>query len=365
MFNNTQNIQINGEHYSIEEALKLCDEKTNSSNVEIWEKEIFKFIQDWFASSNVITVTTSGSTGTPKRINLKKQYMIASAKATLSFFNLKKGDSAWLCLPVKYIAGKMMIVRSIVGNLNLLYSEPSTKPIIENSQKIAFTAMVPNQVFELLNTQTGINQLHSISNLLIGGSGISDELENQITKIQSLTTWHSYGMTETITHIAIRKLTAKAKQNNYFPLPEIRVSTNTNGQLAIDAPAIGVNNLLTNDIAQILVDGSFIIIGRSDNVIVSGGVKLHPEIIEKKIKQYISENFFVGAIDDKKLGEKLILFIEGSVTKEVEEVQIKENLSRILSKFEMPKEIIFSKVFLRTDTGKLKRNTMINRYIKD
>ncbi len=365
MFNNIQNIQINGEHYSVEEALKLCDEKTNSSNVEIWEKEIFKFIQDWFTSSNVITVTTSGSTGTPKRINLKKQHMIASAKATLSFFNLKKGDSAWLCLPVKYIAGKMMIVRSIVGNLNLLYSEPSSKPIIENSQKIAFTAMVPNQVFELLKTQTGVNQLSRIRNLLIGGSGISHELESQITKIQSLASWHSYGMTETITHIAIRKLSAEAQQNNYFPLPGIKVSTNANRQLVINAPAIGVNNLLTNDIANLMSNGSFIISGRSDNVIISGGVKLHPEIIENKLKQYISENFFVGAVPDKKLGNKIILFIEENLTKAHDANLLKENLKHCLSKFEMPKEIVYLKIFIKTDTGKLKRNAMINKYVKD
>ncbi len=364
MFSPIQNIQILGKFYTIEQTVKLCDEITSNPKVEVWEKEIYKFIQDWLSSSVEITVTTSGSTGTPKEINIRKKHMIASANATLSFFKLKQGDSAWLCIPVKYIAGKMMIVRSIVGNLNLVYSMPNSVPIIKNNQNITFAAMVPNQVFELINTQAGLKQLHNISTLLIGGSSISSELENHLLKIPSLVIWHSYGMTETITHIALRKLSPVSK-NSYYPLSGVKISVNLNNQLIIDAPAIGVTNLVTNDIAKLMDGGSFDIIGRADNVIVSGGIKLHPEIIENKIKQKISYNFFIGSVADKKLGEKLILFIEGSLTKDFDTVQVKKNISNILSKFEIPKEIVFLKSFLRTENGKLRRNTMINRYIKD
>jgi O-succinylbenzoic acid--CoA ligase len=362
MFKYTKNIQIQGEFYTIEQLQYLCEQKINSPSVELWEKDIYLFIRDWFSKSDTINVSTSGSTGKPKSIILKKAHMIASAKATISFFSLKKGDNVWLCLPVKYIAGKMMIVRSIVGELNLVYSEPTSIPFLNKYLKVDFAAMVPNQVHQLLKTGEGLIQLKKVNNLLIGGAGISDELEKRLVNLPEISVWHSYGMTETITHIAIRSLLSKSMFGNYYPLHGIKVRVNNNSQLIINAPEIGVNNLITNDIAVQFDDNSFSVIGRVDNVIISGGIKLHPEIIEAKIKKYISNNFFVGGIPDSVLGQKLVLFIEENASHNCDFIH--EIIKQNLSKYEIPKEIIFLKDFLRTENGKLRRNVMVNSHVR-
>ncbi|MBC8320003.1 MAG: AMP-binding protein [Bacteroidetes bacterium] len=361
MIGNPQYIQILGKYYTVDDLRILCKEKISNSQTQTWEREIYFFLQDWFSSSDCITAKTSGSTGSPKKISLRKEHMIASAVATLAFFDLKEDDNAWLCLPVNYIAGKMMIVRSIVGGLNLLYSEPASLPTI--NEKITYAAMVPNQVYELLSTTKGIQQLLKIDKLLIGGSDISIELEKRLLNIPYINAWHTYGMTETITHIALRKLTADNKNTRYYPLPGINARKNCDNQLIIDAPDIGVKGLVTNDIINLYNDGSFLIVGRSDNVVVSGGVKLFPEIIERKIVNYISNNFFVGGVPDDKLGEKLTLFVESDSVDSYNIDVLKENLKNDLSKFEIPKEIIYLPKFFRTDTGKIKRKEIIKNYL--
>ena len=363
MFDKLQNIQIQGKYYTVDELIVLCKKKISSPEVQSWEKEIFLFLYDWFSLSNSITVTTSGSTGPPKKISLQKKHMIESAKATLSFFNLESGDSAWLCLPVKYIAGKMMIVRSVVGGLNLLFSEPGSLPTLALSQKVDIAAMVPNQVFGLLNTEEGLQQLSYIKNLLIGGSGISEEMERRLLNIPYVNAWHSYGMTETITHIALRKISPENKPGLYYPLPGIHIRTNPDDQLIIDAPAIGVTGLVTNDIAGILDDGSFLIAGRTDNVVISGGVKLFPEVIERKISNCISDCYFVGGAPDEKLGEKLILFIESNPVDKNRVDLLKNEIIQKLQKFEVPKEIVHLEEFLRTKTGKIVRKEIIYNYL--
>lgn len=359
MIDKFQDIQIHNIHYNVNELMKLCNEKISNSKVKNWEKEIYFFLKDWFSQSNTIEVLTSGSTGSPKKIILQKKHMIASAEATLRFFNLKKNDIAWLCLPVKYIAGKMMIVRSIVGGINLLYSEPNSLPYIDSDQKVDFAAMVPNQVFGILNNTALKQQLSRIDKLLIGGSSISGKLEDNLLEIPNLKVWHSYGMTETLTHIAMRRIRKGGNTNRYYPLIGITVGTNNNNQLVIDAQKIGVRNLVTNDIAEIFEDGSFIINGRTDNVIVSGGLKLFPEVIERKIRKLILGSFFVGSIPDEKLGEKLLLFLEGAPIERIKIDLLLKKLKRNLQNFEVPKEIIIIPDFLRTETGKIARKEIV------
>lgn len=363
MFDRFQIVQIHGKCYTVDKLKLFCKEKIGDPQVENWEKEIYLFLAELFSSSQTINVSTSGSTGLPKKIVLQKKHLIASAKTTLSFFDLKKDDSIWLCLPVKYIAGKMMIVRSVVGGLNLLYSKPGSMPLYEKETDVDFTAMVPNQVFEMLDSTEGLKQLSKIDKLLVGGSELSGELEEILLNTSSVNAWHSYGMTETIAHIAMRKLSRGNKKRIFSLLPGISVRINKKDQLIIDAPSIGVIDLVTNDIANILADGSFLIIGRADTVIISGGVKLFPEIIEGKIKKLIPGNFFIGSVPDEKLGEKLTLFMESSpVDNQLNEL-LKEDLHNELKKFEMPREIIYLPTFLRTITGKIKRREIIARYL--
>lgn len=363
MFDKFQIVQIQGKSYTVDELRLLCKERIDDSVVLYWEKEIYLFILDLFSSSQNIVVSTSGSTGYPKEIKLQKKYLIASAKATLTFFNLKKNDSIWLCMPVKYIAGKMMIVRSIVGGLDLYYTKPSSLPLLGKEINVDFTAMVANQVFEILENKDGAEQLSKINKLLIGGSYLPNDVEERILNTPSVNAWHSYGMTETITHIALRKLSPENESRVFSVLPEISISVNQDEHLVIDAPSIGVFDLVTNDLARVNIDGTFVIIGRADNVIISGGVKLLPEIIERKISDFITSNFFIGGVPDKKLGERLTLFIEGYSANKRFPKHFKEVFNKKLKKFEVPKEIIYLPTFSRTDLGKIKRKENISKFL--
>ena len=363
MFDKFKIIQIFGERYNVRDLLVHCKEIINDPEVADWEKDIYHFLQELFSSSKTIIVETSGSTGNPKTISIEKEHLIASAIATLTFLDLAQNDNIWLCLPVKYIAGRMMIVRSIVGGLNLLYSKPASNPVIEMDANVDFVSMVPNQVFELLTSKDGVRQLSKIKTLLIGGSGISQELEDRLLSVSDINAWHSYGMTETITHIALRKLSPDNNTGKFTLLPGIGVSANPNDQLIIDAPEIGVFDLVTNDIVSINADGTFIILGRADTVVISGGIKLFPEIIESKIAKHMTDNFFVGAIADEKLGEKLTLFIESSANEHKVYDSLKQIFVQELKEYEIPKKVICLPRFLRTETGKIKRKESIGQIL--
>ncbi len=359
MFDVNKSIQIFGTYYNNREISILCDEKINDNTIALWEKNIYFFIRDWFSEANEISVVTSGSTGTPKLIKHQKKNMVASAKATLKFFNLDSGNVAWLCIPVKYIAGKMMVVRAIVGGLNLVYSEPNSIPHI--SSNVDFTAMVPNQVFELLQSKSGIDVFRNVKQLLVGGSSISCELEKTLLK-HKVAAWHSYAMTETITHIALRKIGNSGYMGDFYPLKGVDLKLDKRKRLIIDYTSIGVSKLITNDIAKIYEDGSFTILGRSDNVIVSGGIKISPEIIESVIGEFLSNDFFIGGIPDDKLGEKVILFIEGC-TSDYSNTNIEELVKGLLNKYELPKETVFITKFTRTVSGKIMRKANIDKYL--
>jgi len=316
-----------------------------------WKKEIFYFIIDWLSDNDDIKSTTSGSTGVPKTISLKKSYVLNSAKATNNFFNLKKGDVALLCLPIKYIAGKLMVVRAIERGLDLYCVEPSLSPSFSQSF-IDFAAMTPAQVTSLLANDERRKLLNQIDKLIIGGDSIPPTLEE---KIQHLApeVWHTYGMTETITHIALRKVNGERTSQSFTPMSHVKVSLYNDNCLIVDAPSIGVINLKTNDIADIQADGSFKIVGRKDSVIISGGVKLFPEEIEKKLSDVCKFPFYFAGKKDDLLGNKLIMYIES--TTEVDKEALLKKISTKVDKYQVPKEITVVEKFLRTDSGKILR----------
>ena len=361
MADNIKSIQIFGSIYSNHEIDSLCEEKINDVNVDSWEKDIYFFIRNWFSKSDRISVKTSGSTGPPKLIELQKKHMITSAKATLKFFGLVPNNTAWLCIPITYIAGKMVVVRSIVGGLNLIYSEPNANPSIVVNNKIDFAAMVPNQVFGLMESNDSVDVLSHINHLLIGGSLLSKVIENRLLNYNNFNAWHSYAMTETITHIALRKIGHNSYMGDFYPLDGVKVNQDKENKLVINYPAIGVSDLVTNDIVKLFSDGSFTILGRSDNIVVSGGVKLFPELIESVIGESIKKEFFIGGIYDDKLGEKLVLFIEGD-SYDINISDLQKIGKGVLNKYEMPKDIIFMKEFTRTQSGKIMRRESVEAY---
>ena len=320
-------------------------------DLQEWEKELYLFLNEWFSDSDFILAQTSGSTGDPKPIELPKLVMQKSAERTIEYFGLQKNNRLLLSLPCRYIAGKMMVVRAIVGQMNLITVDPATDFDFLEHEEFDFGAMVPNQVFKLLEQPSGKEKLQNIRNLLVGGSAISTVLESQISQLSSLVVI-TYGMTETASHIAIRELSGNQRSDFYHCLPGISVSLGENDCLQIHHPEF-TEPIQTNDLAELKSPVSFRILGRADSVIISGGIKYSPESLEKKLESIISRRFVISSVPDEKLGEQLILVIEG---KSFDTHILKQKIALILTPYESPKSIWFIDLFPETNSGKIIRS---------
>lgn len=348
---------LSGKGFLKEALIRFTDEKLAGDNISEFEKELYTFVKEWFSSTEYVIANTSGSTGKPKEIRLLKKHMEASAEATISYFDLRKKDKALLCLPMRFIAGKMMVVRALVGGLDLYVTEPSSKPEIPALQ-IQFSAMVPLQVSMLLKENPVA--FSNIKKLIIGGSFIPDPLLMQLQHLDTKV-WQTYGMTETITHIAVRKINGSDKSDMYSALPGVSLSLE-NGCIVVQATHLGILNLKTNDLAEMDQVGRLRITGRADNVIISGGLKFFPEKIEQNISDLFSADYFIGGLSDSNLGQKMVLFIEkgGHIEQQIFNIWLK--LEEKLEKHEMPKEIVFLQAFKRTTSGKTDRRATIGQY---
>ena len=272
-----------------------------------------EFLAQWNDTSDVIEVHTSGSTGKPKRLLVEKQRMVNSARITCDFLGLKEGDSALLCMPLDYIAGKMVVVRSLVSHLHLISVTPSSHPLKDVTQPIDFAAMVPLQVYSSLQEPAERERLLSIRHLIIGGGAIDDSLESQLQQFPNAV-WSTYGMTETLSHIALRRISGENSSLWYSPLDGVDVSLSSDSCLEIYAPQVNPEKLHTNDIAELrtLPDGSkeFRILGRKDNVIDSGGIKIQAEEVERLLRPHLSCGFIITKVADARLGEAVTILIE-------------------------------------------------------
>jgi o-succinylbenzoate synthase len=320
---------------------------------EIW-RDIHQFMLDWLHPSDTIKLQTSGSTGSPRTINMKKSWMEASAQLTTKTLKLKPGSHALLCLPLQYIAGKMMLVRAICLNLHLTVTDPSSNPLANISGEIDFTAMTPMQ----LSNSILQNRLEKVKMVLVGGAPINPELTNRIQsqKTRIIETW---GMTETASHIALRTLNGQDKSDYFSALPGIHLAQDEHHRLIIRADHLGGKPILSNDVVKLLSKQRFRWLGRYDNVINSGAIKLFPEVIEQKLRSHITErDFFISKIADPILGQKIVLYIEG------EPFQLPEHIWDSLTKFEKPNDIQIITAFSRTGSGKLIRDKSIDTCLR-
>lgn len=307
-----------------------------------------EFTSDFLSSSPLIEVKTSGSTGTPKRMLVEKSRMRASARMTCDFLNLKEGDTALLCMPLDYIAGKMMVVRTLERGLKLIDIPPSGHPFTDISLQQnppTFAAIVPLQLYNTLLVEKEREALAKTKHVIVGGGAISEEVEKQIRTFPNAI-WSTYGMTETLSHIAMRRLSGKDASEWYTPMPGVSLSQDYDGCLIINAPALNPETLITNDIVILRQDGTFRIIGRRDNVICSGGVKLQIEEIERELLPLLSSPFMITKKKDEKFGEIVVLLTEGDTE------QAKAELSEMNNKFSKPKLIIHTDKLPLTETGK-------------
>ncbi|WP_372752179.1 AMP-binding protein [Labilibaculum sp.] len=348
-------LTINGKRYSELDLIKHCRSELFICDFQ-WERDIYSFILEWLNKKDSISAKTSGSTGEPKRMRLSKQSMINSALLSGSYFKWKKGDNALLCLSPNFIAGKMMVVRAFVWQLNLILVEPNGHPMKMVKSKIDFVAMIPLQVINCL--QEGVD-FSLIDQLLIGGGVVDSHLESRLQEIPTLC-FSSYGMTETVSHVAIKVLNGPARSKYFHSIGNVHFGVDDRDCLQITAPEILSEQLSTNDVVRLIDDQKFIWLGRYDHVVNSGGIKLFPEQIEEKLKPIISEAFFLSGIKDEVLGEKLILLIEKANPSEAYVVNLRKKMKGLLDKYEQAREILFIPDFQRTANGKVQRKATLS-----
>lgn len=331
-----------GQLFENNELMPLSIYKDN-----LWfHRDLSDFLAEWNNSSPYITVQTSGSTGTPKQMTVRKDKMEQSARLTCSFLDIREGDKALLCMPVDYIAGKMMVVRALTGKLDLIIRKPDGHPLANLDCEPQFVAMTPMQVYNSLQVPEERQKLEYILITLIGGGTISRELEEELSTYPN-GIFSTYGMTETLSHIALRELSGDEASEYYTPFPSVKLSLSPENTLVIDAPMVCDEVLQTNDIVELLPDGRFKVLGRKDNVINCGSLKIQIEQLEEKLSQYLSSPFAITALPDNKFGEVPVLL----VTEEVDEEKIRD----LLTRYEQPKYIFGVQKIPVTATGKTDR----------
>lgn len=331
---------IDGKKIAFEEYALLKELGIQSQGLEL-----FQFLESWYNDKEHISVSTSGSTGTPKTIRLKKSAMLASAKNTAEHFKFAPNQKALLSLPVSFIAGKMMVVRSILSDLDLRVTRPTSTPLAGLKESFDFVPMTPHQF-----AYSSVNELNRVNKILLGGGPITAKTQSIVSKIDAAV-YHGFGMTETITHIALRELQGTEAEPIYNALPGVKLSLDSESRLQIQSHYF--DSITTNDIVKLTNNQSFKWIGRYDNIINSGGIKLFPEQIEAKLTKLLPMPYFITSETDENLGECVVLVVEKEITED--KLELLASFNSVLEKYERPKKVYFAASFLRTENGKIQR----------
>ena len=337
-------IRIEGKDYGPAEVSSL---RGRSAALD----DLADFLDEWFSESPTVQVQTSGSTGVPKVMQVEKARMEASARMTCSFLGLKAGDRALLCMPLKYIGAKMVVVRSILWGLDLYCVQASSHPLRGLGFAPDFLAMTPAQVYSSLETEEEAALLEASGHNIIGGGPVDAKLGARLLGFPNYV-WSTFGMTETLSHIALRRLNGPEASDWYSPFEGVSLRLTEEGALAIHAPSVCAEEIVTNDIAELKKDGSFRILGRRDNVINSGGVKIQIEAVEAQLLPVMPCAFQITAAPDEHYGEVVAMLAEGEGTAESF-----EPLFASLHAYSRPKHIFFVPELPRTGSGKPDRAT--------
>jgi O-succinylbenzoic acid--CoA ligase len=365
---------LNGTSYSHQQLLDGCPQ----AQVSDYERRVLDFCQHWLSGQETFTIQTSGSTGQPKTILLTRAQMVTSAHWTGQALGLAPGDRALVCLSVTYIAGMMMLVRGFELGLHLTVIEPVSRPLAPfvPAEAFDFTAMVPLQLHATLHGHVHERTiLDGMKAVLIGGAPVSLALEEQLQRVQA-PLYHTYGMTETVSHIALRRLNGPQRSDRFVPFAEVRLGLDARGGLTITSALTRGETLYTNDLVEFHTDGSFRWLGRIDNVINSGGVKVHIEQVERVLEAYLlhyqggvyaERRFFVGPFPHPRLGHAIVAVIEGEPCGDdlapAFATALRAALQPALTPYEIPRQVFFVPQLLETRTGKIDRSATIQHLV--
>lgn len=352
--------KLNGQAFAYDEMSEVAYSLIKEG--EPFERAAGDFLMDWFDGKDTVIQQTSGSTGEPKEIALSKQLMIHSARTTGETLKLPTGTRALNPLSVSVIAGKMMLVRAMILGWDLYLVRPESDPLAETALSFDFAAMVPLQL------KASLNRLNRIGKLIVGGAPISREVLASLPS-GGCEIWQTYGMTETASHIALRRLTTVAEGTDpetvlppFKTVGDIHVSQDEKGCLTIHFPQFFPEPVHTTDTANVESDTEFRWIGRVDNVVNSGGVKLHPEPLEARMASLIPQRFFLTGMKDPELGEQLAMVVEGDA--DIKKLHSLLKASKSFRKYEYPRVIISVDRFLETASGKVDREKTLEQHLK-
>lgn len=357
-----------------EQLLSEAGNTDRDDDLSPYEQNVLQFCRQWLQGQESFTINTSGSTGKPKAITITRKQMIASARMTGQALGLQAGDKALVCLSTEYIAGMMMLVRGFTLGLELTIVTPSSNPLTDfpADERFDFTALVPLQLQQILtDTPDKLPILNGMKAILVGGAPVSASLQAQLQRVRA-PIYHTYGMTETVTHIALRRLNGPQASSAFTPLPGVEIGRDKRGCLAIEpvlsavevSVVTGGQRLRTNDLVDLNPDGSFVWRGRIDNTINSGGVKVQVETVEAALGRallrvaggrYAQRRFFVGPMEYLRLGQAVVAVIEGAAFSTVELREMKQLLQGSLDKYEVPRRFYFLPRLAETSSGKLDR----------
>lgn len=345
-------ITINHRRVSINDILT-----STASAQDQFEVNTFGFIKRWLDGDEIFELHTSGSTGTPKKIAFHRDQMIASALMTVKALTLQSDYTALVCLDTRFIAGQMMLVRCLMAGMGIVAVTPSANPFSGLQGPVDFAALVPYQVFHILHS-TEVSFFNTVRRVIVGGAALDPQVIRQLQSFDAAF-YATYGMTETISHIALQRLNGSDQSKFYHTLPGISVRTDERQCLVIRVPFLE-RELITNDLVELRSNHEFRWLGRWDNILNSGGIKIIPEKIEENIRQVFDElgihqKFFISSIPDMQFGDKIVLLVEGAEITLQDQSQLSDGLSKVLASYEIPKEVIILKSFEMTESGKLNR----------
>lgn len=346
-----QRLTLDGRTYTGDELMRQIQER-HTSDLPLEIADLYAFLERWFDSSDTLSVQTSGSTGLPKTMAVSKSRMVQSACLTCEFLDLRPGQTALLCMNLRYIGAMMMVIRALVCDLNLIVRPASGRPLANLTSPIHFAAMVPLQVYKALQNPQDRETLQAIHRVIIGGGSVSPAIEETLRTFPNAI-YSTYGMTETLSHIALRPLAGSLASTRYLPFRSVALTLSERETLIINAPLVCEQPLETNDLARLYPDGTFEILGRADNTINSGGIKIQIESVESLLQPHLTAPFAVTSISDAKLGEAMVLLVVDSTVNNLSQLRLM--LAELLPPYHQPKQIVPVAEIPLTETGKIDR----------
>lgn len=345
-------------HYSFDE-IRQQGSNLLSSDDSVFA-QTFSLAQQWLNGAETYVFHTSGSTGTPKEILLKREQLGSSAQGTIRALSLTPQEQILLCMNTAFIGGAMLLIRGLILQATITLQQPSGNPLehISAGHPYTFASFTPIQLHTLTSGDRNIREkLNRFHYILLGGAAVPVPLERELKKL-SVKVYHTYGMTETVSHIALKQIGADV----YFKaLPGVELRTDEHGCLAIKSGSTGNKWVYTHDMVTLIDEHTFDLLGRADDMINTGGIKVWPAKIEQALQDGlydmgIQRNIFVSWIPDDRLGQKIIAVIEGPPLDPEVQTRLIGSLEKRLGRYELPRAFYNFQLFILTPTGKINKH---------